>query len=299
MDHRTKRSYFVYTLVLVSIVVVILYTASYYSGRIEMSIKQLIKEKTIGKSYLDIMSSLNDARVDAADLKLITLLKKHFIKPPSQLPYNLTDPQKRDPSPGQAAFVDKLLNKKTNGFFIECGAASGELHSNTLFLERYRNWTGILIEANPTTYRELRSKNRKAYSLNACLSIDAHPSVATLNFEDTWMWSGNILGREKSIKGGKRFYEKIQCFPLYSILLALGQLKIDYFSLDIEGAEKGVLESIPWDKVDINVLSIEHYFWSGGKRSLIKYMEAKGYTFLKEITAGGADIIVRKKVNLK
>ena len=33
----------------------------------------------------------------------------------------------------------------------------------------------------------------------------------------------------------------VQCFPLYSILLALGNPTVDYFALDIEGAELPVL----------------------------------------------------------
>ncbi len=44
-----------------------------------------------------------------------------------------------------------------------------------------------------------------------------------------------------------------QCFPLYSILLALNRTTIDYFSLDIEGYELDVLRTIPWSKVDIKV----------------------------------------------
>jgi len=32
----------------------------------------------------------------------------------------------------------------------------------------------------------------------------------------------------------------MQCFPLYSILLAAGQTKLDYLSLDIEGPELDV-----------------------------------------------------------
>ena len=42
---------------------------------------------------------------------------------------------------------------------------------------------------------------------------------------------------------------RVQCFPLYSILLALGNPTVDVFSLDIEGAEIKVLETIPWSKV--------------------------------------------------
>ena len=50
----------------------------------------------------------------------------------------------------------------------------------------------------------------------------------------------------------------VQCFPLYSILLAVGRTKIDFFSLDVEGAEQTVLESIPMDKVDIGLFMIEY-----------------------------------------
>ena len=32
---------------------------------------------------------------------------------------------------------------------------------------------------------------------------------------------------------------------------------MDLFSLDIEGAEEAVLNTIPWDKVDIEILLIE------------------------------------------
>ena len=46
---------------------------------------------------------------------------------------------------------------------------------------------------------------------------------------------------------------KVQCFPLYSILVAVGQTTVDYFSLDVEGVELDILRTIPWDKVDIKV----------------------------------------------
>ena len=43
------------------------------------------------------------------------------------------------------------------------------------------------------------------------------------------------------------------CLPLYSILLSIGNPTVDYFSLDVEGAEMGILKAVPWDKVDIKV----------------------------------------------
>ena len=37
--------------------------------------------------------------------------------------------------------------------------------------------------------------------------------------------------------------------PLYTILLAMGNPTVHFFSLDVEGAEFPVLKTIPWDKV--------------------------------------------------
>ncbi len=51
----------------------------------------------------------------------------------------------------------------------------------------------------------------------------------------------------------------VQCFPLYSILLAIGQTTVDFFGLDVEGAEYKILKTIPWHKVDIKVRLF--HFW--------------------------------------
>lgn len=45
----------------------------------------------------------------------------------------------------------------------------------------------------------------------------------------------------------------VQCFPLYTYLIALNVTVIDYFSLDVEGSELNVLKTIPFDKIDIKV----------------------------------------------
>ena len=49
----------------------------------------------------------------------------------------------------------------------------------------------------------------------------------------------------------------LQCFPLYTTLLALNNPTVNFLSLDIEGAEFQVFKTIPWDKVDIEVIVTE------------------------------------------
>ena len=50
----------------------------------------------------------------------------------------------------------------------------------------------------------------------------------------------------------------MQCFPLYSVLLAMGRTQIDSFSLDVESVKEAILESLPFDKVDIRLFMIEY-----------------------------------------
>ena len=45
-----------------------------------------------------------------------------------------------------------------------------------------------------------------------------------------------------------------ECFPLYSLLLAMNQTVVDYFSLDIEGIELRVLKAIPFHLITIKVI---------------------------------------------
>lgn len=65
------------------------------------------------------------------------------------------------------------------------------------------------------------------------------------------------IGKIKSVEVGGSSQQQntveVQCLPVYSLLLALNRTTVDYFSLDVEGNELEVLQTIPWEKVDIKV----------------------------------------------
>ena len=68
-----------------------------------------------------------------------------------------------------------LFSLQTNGFFIEAGANDGEFLSNTLYMERFLNWTGLLVEAFDNSFNKLMARNRKAYAVPGCLSTKPYP----------------------------------------------------------------------------------------------------------------------------
>jgi FkbM family methyltransferase len=113
-------------------------------------------------------------------------------------------------------------------------------------IERSLDWSGILIEAEPTNFHQAVQKRRNAIMVPACLSLSTKPKVSS--FHVGRAMQGKI--EEKLDVNGT---VNVQCLPLYSILLATGKTTVDVFSLDIEGHELEVLKTIPFDKVDIKV----------------------------------------------
>ena len=107
---------------------------------------------------------------------------------------------------------------------------------------------------------------------------------------------GKIVGDVSDTATSKKRV-KIQCFPLYSILLALNQLRVDYFSLDVEGAEMDVLNTIPFDKVDIKMMSVEYLHGSDGADGLKSLGGRKGYNAILKLYSwnGRANDIIFKK----
>lgn len=71
---------------------------------------------------------------------------------------------------GQDSFVaEKIFYRKRHGFFLEIGGGDGQYLSNTLILEAFFEWRGILVE--PTSAFETMVKNRpKAMCVHAAIA---------------------------------------------------------------------------------------------------------------------------------
>jgi len=235
-----------------------------------------------------LLSSLDES-LDQEDPYLIQTVKDKFLElPPPPEPLKLTmvtgvDHPMLQGQFGQAAKVVEILGGMKGGFFLECGAADGETLSNTLLLEMKYNWTGLLIEANPSTYRGIRERHRNVYSLNVCLSPSSHPqSLKFTVVED------NLRSKLGEVAVGN--VTVTQCLPLYTVLLAIGNPTVHYLSLDVEGVEHSVLSSVPWDKVDIKVLTVET---SHSSRPAIKELMMKaGYRVHADL---GEDLLLVKE----
>ncbi|XP_046459069.1 protein Star-like [Daphnia pulex] len=226
---------------------------------------------------------------------VIRLIRRNYLLQPApkSLSYRLDHPGSPDPSDGQSQAILEILQNKTNGFFIECGGYDGEFLSNTLFMERYLGWSGLLIEADRKAFNKLLTRNRKAYTTPVCLSTELYPiqvnynaTVGTLSSileTNDVQQTGNLTGDKNhhkvsnnSKKNTKDIY-KVQCFPLYSILLAIGRTHVDYFGLDVEGSEYKILKTIPWQKINVKTLTVEWNHTPEGEAAITRLMESNKF----------------------
>lgn len=53
-------------------------------------------------------------------------------------------------------------------------------HSFMILSCQVYGWRGLLVEPNPSSYKELLKKNRRAWSSNTCLAITPYPRVSIL-----------------------------------------------------------------------------------------------------------------------
>ena len=119
------------------------------------------------------------------------------------------------------------------------------------------------MEPNPELFKSLTKSKRNTCTINSCLSAKQSTQQASFKMVDLLSGIGDKMDSAHS-KWVEDFthskYKTItaQCFTLHSLLLAVGQTEVDYFSLDVEGPELEILQTIPFDKIRIKVITIEY-----------------------------------------
>jgi len=223
------------------------------------------------------------------DEALLEQIRKHYLLEPSKEEgYNSSqiseDELKSYGEMEQDAFLDQFLFKGgvKNGFFVEAGADDFVSDSNSLMFERAHGWTGLLVEPWLIFAKGLQVQ-RKAWSVATCLATKNKPHFANFaSFSTPGAMAGLVPDLERAPEDSS--VSELQCFPLSSLLLALGNPTVNYLSLDLEGAELEVIKTIPFDQLNIEVLSVEFNLLGKvfpGSRSLLHlHLSKAGYSYL-------------------
>ena len=181
------------------------------------------------------------------------------------------------------------------GFFVEIGAFDGIDGSNCFYFEKFMDWNGIAIEPSPVHFEKLK-KNRNCICINKAISNknDYKEFVEVINgyvqmsgiVTDEYKKTLDIIMKDPRTKMNK-FNIKTSTFKEI-----VGENKIiDYLSIDVEGEENRILESIDFNYFNIKVLSVENnYPEQNNYNNLLK---DKGFTYFDKY--GVDEIYYNKK----
>jgi len=168
------------------------------------------------------------------------------------------------------------------------GANNGE---RTYAYDRVLGWNGVLIEANPAECKNIAKTRPRDTAVCSAVSADSKPIefetgldplgfAATDKINARWRakWHhGKVNNKTWTKFKANSVKVSVPSKPLGQILREAKITTIDYFSLDVEGSELAVLETMDWT-IPVRVWMIENRpQFAGISQHITKLFEKHGY----------------------
>jgi FkbM family methyltransferase len=184
---------------------------------------------------------------------------------------------------GQDKWVAQVFNNSNDGYFLDFGAFDGISISNTYYLEKILRWNGICVEPNFTFFPEL-CKNRNVITLNYALwgesriklaFQDAHglSSIVGIEHDDHTSELRNVHTKGIISVNSYNPNELMKEFAVPEF--------IHYLSLDVEGAEINILQSMNLGYYKFGLMTIEHNHFKNKRDAVREFLKDLSYDYVE------------------
>jgi len=176
----------------------------------------------------------------------------------------------------QDVFVDFVFQKSAKKRFLEFGATNGLELSNSLMLEQYRGWRGVLAEPDPQWHIALKKNRPNASIITDCIysrsgesmkfissSIGVLSSLKDHSEDDAnGPFSGNAKQRLENFKE-----IEVTTISLNDVFEShFNGEPIEYVSVDTEGSEFEILSNFNFSKYRPSIVTVEHNYTDAQKK---------------------------------
>lgn len=191
---------------------------------------------------------------------------------------------------GQDQYLEtNIFKHHLNGFYVDVGAHDGLSLNNTLYFEKNNNWTGINIEPNKKVFDKLIINRPNNINLNCAVSNNNGQTDFFCNTGYTEMLSGikdtfdsrhlTRLQNENKQMGSTTELIQVNTKKLETIFDENNISRVNYLSIDVEGAEFEVIKSINFDKVFIDVIGFENNY-NDTSIPIVEYLQNKNFVII-------------------
>jgi len=167
--------------------------------------------------------------------------------------------------------IDKSLAKylPDSGTYIELGANDGLTQSNTWWLEREREWSGLLIEPALNQYLQLVKNRspRNQFRCVACVPRDYSDAYVRMTYADlmSTTTSDGLINIDIDVHyeaARQHAPDQVEFYaPARTISDVIDECElpshVDFMSLDVEGAELSVLQGFDFERHTLGHLLVE------------------------------------------
>lgn len=172
---------------------------------------------------------------------------------------------------GQDLWVlETALPGVRHGYFLDVGSGDGTVVSNSKALEE-RGWKGLCIDPFPT-----QMEGRTCQVLKEVVFSEAGTRMA-------FHAAGQLGGLSDTLGAWKTYAETAPTVEFTTVTLGdiLARVeapqRVDFMSLDIEGAELEALRGFPFDRYQIGALAVEHNFEEPKRSQIEALLKSHGY----------------------
>lgn len=191
--------------------------------------------------------------------------------------------------------IAQHINVSQPGYFVELGAHDGRLSSNTFFLEKEFGWHGLLIEPSLNRFIEcLRNRSaQNSFACVACVPFDYKNEFVRMTYADSMSISTSmpldLPDAQGHVRSGLQFMPDERqsvdfgavAETLDSVLLRVGAPnRVNFLSLDVEGAELSVLQGVNHDTWRFDLAVIE----TRAADRVDRFLQSVDYEFVNRLS---------------
>lgn len=189
---------------------------------------------------------------------------------------------------GEELYLWQLLGFRKEGVFIEVGAYNGVSLSNSLFFESI-GWRTLLVEAHPDLAQQCREHRPGAHVVHAAAGernegtvtfsmVRGMPGMDTLSFVTSD--EGHRARIEN--RGGRIEQVDVPQRSLQSMLAEFNLTEVDCLSIDVEGAELGVLRGLHLEQNRPRLIMVEDNS-NGQNTEVTQLLKPHGYEVVANV----------------